>query len=133
MKNINKTEQYLQNSGAMQDRQQHLHHDLQYKKHQCRSSGFSPFKNRTSQKYWRTEWWARLKILTDLFKAHLHDEKGQKQNFKNTQNTSVHKQTMFRQTNLFVGGSYESRFVQCDMKEPIVVLQCWTNYIYATI
>lgn len=50
-KYIHKTEQYLQNSCAMQGRQQHLHHDLQYEKHQSRFSGFSPFKNRTSQQY----------------------------------------------------------------------------------
>lgn len=50
-KNLIKTEQYLQNSCAMQDKQQYRHRALQYKKHQCRSSGFSPFKNRTSQKY----------------------------------------------------------------------------------
>lgn len=31
-KNLIKTEQYLQNSCAMQDRQQHLHRGLQYKK-----------------------------------------------------------------------------------------------------
>lgn len=47
-KYIHKTEQYLQNSCATQGREQRLHCDLQYEKHQYRFSGFSPFKNRTS-------------------------------------------------------------------------------------
>lgn len=31
MKNVNKTHRYLQNNCATQDRQQHIHCDLQYK------------------------------------------------------------------------------------------------------